>query len=177
MIIPNSHKTFHVPRDQMPQIESAHVKDFLKSIGHPYDIELVPTKDLIPTQGEFNFDKVKGMDVNSMCKPILVSEDNYVLDGHHRWLANHNIGDHVQPVIRINMPAVQALEAMGGYEKTFSKSIHEEGGEGGGAMTSGGDSAPTVSIANKAMDNEVVAIPGRYRGRSFKMFRRKKRKD
>lgn len=46
-------------------------------------------KELAPTQSNFNEEKVRGMiDSGSWnTKPIIVSNDDYVIDGHHRWLA------------------------------------------------------------------------------------------
>lgn len=50
-------------------------------------------KDLTPTQSEFNGDKVKAIcasinDGSYKEEPILVSNDNKIVDGHHRWKAN-----------------------------------------------------------------------------------------
>jgi ParB-like chromosome segregation protein Spo0J len=40
-----------------------------------------------PTQKDFNLDKVLTLVDSSVDKPIIVSVDGYVLDGHHRYLA------------------------------------------------------------------------------------------
>lgn len=50
-------------------------------------------KDLTPTQSEFNAEKVKAIctsisDGSYKEEPILVSNDNKIVDGHHRWKAN-----------------------------------------------------------------------------------------
>lgn len=141
-IAPNFHETYLVPRDQMPQIAGKDVPGFLKDHGVKNSKSTVKTAELKPTQSQFNPEKISNMNSVAKSMPILVSQDNYVLDGHHRWLANH-YDSGLQDIIRLPWDAPTSLKTMHDYEKTFTKSIHEDG-------------AAAVSIGGGAMDNTVT---------------------
>jgi hypothetical protein len=68
------------------------------------------TKDLTPSQSQFNWDKVKGIAASG--KPqggVIVSSDNYVIDGHHRFLAGHAINGRVG-VVQVDKPADELID-------------------------------------------------------------------
>ncbi len=76
-------------RDLMPQIGAA--KSFIKYLN---DNEIQTEKSNIDpnklksSQMDFNMDKVQSMRRSKSIDPIIVSQDDHVLDGHHRWLAS-----------------------------------------------------------------------------------------
>ena len=83
-----------VPRKNMPQIKSKFVPDFidyLETKGIKSTKTKVKVGQIKPTQGEINLDKVKSLvksaNDSSLKKPVIVSKDGFILDGHHRWLA------------------------------------------------------------------------------------------
>lgn len=88
-------------RKDMPQIRSFHLQEFLgwlkdQGVGVKADVFKVNT--LKPTQKEIDSGKVKKMYTapdDVLKKPVIVSKDNHILDGHHRWLAllNKNEND------------------------------------------------------------------------------------
>lgn len=43
--------------------------------------------DLIPTKSELSSSKIKGISNNKkeLAKPIVITNDNFIIDGHHRW--------------------------------------------------------------------------------------------
>ena len=43
--------------------------------------------DLKPTINELRQGKIKKMKSTKLSKPIIISEDNFIIDGHHRWYA------------------------------------------------------------------------------------------
>lgn len=57
-------------------------------VGFKEDVKLSP-KTLKPTQSNFNQEKVdRIIQAKSMTnKPVVVSSDNKIIDGHHRWMA------------------------------------------------------------------------------------------
>lgn len=118
-------------RKEMPQIEGKNIPkflDYLKSEGVKYTEKLVDSKSLRPTQSQFNQDKIQGMidSIDSKKQmPIMVSKDNYVLDGHHRWLAHYNL-DRKMPVIVIDMKIDDALDKMHDFPLTISRGLKEE---------------------------------------------------
>jgi hypothetical protein len=86
--------TLGIPRRYMPQLN---IPVFKNAVTKKYRVSVKKTNirpiDLKPSQGEIRESKVKGL-VNLMnnkiYKPgeIVVSEDGYVVDGHHRWAAS-----------------------------------------------------------------------------------------
>ena len=114
-------------RKNMPQIDN--MDDFVKDLkdeGYKISSEKIEAKKLKPTQTEFNMDKVKGMisSGNYKNKPIVVTSDNYILDGHHRWKAHVEVEED-QPIIRVNMSFEKLFDFVDGKKYVKYKQIHE----------------------------------------------------
>lgn len=128
--LPNTDQSLNKRRLSMPQIET---NQFLQDIENNPDVgytkDVVDTDMLVPTQSQFNDDKVKsivmGLRSGGEQKPIIVSNDNFVIDGHHRWAAHNNIGLQI-PVIRVGMNASDLLEYLKGKDYVQNKSINED---------------------------------------------------
>jgi hypothetical protein len=83
-----------VSPEWLPQVSApfVYVLKGLDDHGVPYENVSVPLSDLKPLQGIVDYDKVNSM-VNSISsgedslKTIWVSQDNDILDGHHRYVA------------------------------------------------------------------------------------------
>lgn len=124
---PQYYQTLGIPRSEMPQVKGDNVTEFLKWSGYKYRLQSgVHPRVFKATQRDFNMEKVSGMmgNPNISDKPIMVSEDGYVVDGHHRWLAALNAGKKIS-VYRISAPIKEILKKIEGYPKVFSKSIKE----------------------------------------------------
>jgi len=106
-----------IPRKLMPQINDA--KKFAKNIKMKYNVESeftnAPMRDFRPSQNEINRDRVnsvidaiKNNKLNN--NPLVVSQDGYIIDGHHRWAAYKKLhpGKHV-PVLVVKKPVHEAL--------------------------------------------------------------------
>lgn len=154
--IPNKDLCYGISREDMPQIASDDVRYFLNSHHVAYNQEAVCTSTLVPTQSEFNLDKIVNMSDEAKRLPILISADNYVLDGHHRWLANHMSGTD-QAVIKLPWNTKESFDKMHGFKKSFTKAVHE-------------DAPAAVSIGGGAMDNTFTPKPKKIK--SFKTWRR-----
>jgi hypothetical protein len=80
---------YMVPRSQMPQIHDQ--KSFLNYIvrsGAKWSYDVVSVDSLKPLQSFVDRNKVKKFTVKHIYKtPIIVSSDNFILDGHHRYFA------------------------------------------------------------------------------------------
>lgn len=85
-----------IPRKYMPQFNSpAEIRQFTRFVKKAYGIRSHKTrkaaKDLKSSQREINRKRVKGLIDDNILKkvnvPILISGDDYVIDGHHRWAA------------------------------------------------------------------------------------------
>jgi hypothetical protein len=128
--IPNK-KNLGFKRKEMPQIKGKNIPKFLaflSSEGIKYREKSVNSKTLRPTQSQFNKDKIQGMiDTIDTKKqhPIMVSNDGYVIDGHHRWLAHYNL-DRKMPVIEIDLDIEDALEKMHEFPLSISRGLKED---------------------------------------------------
>lgn len=123
----------NISRTKMPQIDSHLVQDFIKIVrqsGIDVKKERVRVDLLKPTQKEINTEKVEGMMdgmlQKNLAKPIIVSSDNYVLDGHHRWLALLNQDRTFKlTVFKFDLPITQLIEVAKKYSKVKFKKISE----------------------------------------------------
>lgn len=87
-----------IPRRLMPQFTTPRdIKTFTSFIGKNYGIKTRRAKrragQLRPSQEEINKERVEDVKEEIREKkldpkvPLIVSKDNYVIDGHHRWAA------------------------------------------------------------------------------------------
>lgn len=119
---------YSIPRREMPQIAAADHKDYLyhlKQHGVLTTHETVPAHTLNPTQKNFDADKVKQMSLKTAAdpkKPILITRDNDILDGHHRWkkLLDYNQNSNIR-AIRLNTNTAHAIEVSKKFPKVFYK--------------------------------------------------------
>lgn len=80
-------------RALMPQIKSDKMPSFLKHLEKQnitHVVQKLPVKELRSTQSEFDLSKVDQMIGQRSDTKIVVSNDGYIMDGHHRWLADYN---------------------------------------------------------------------------------------
>ncbi len=129
--VPNEDEGIASYRINQPQINDTNsfLSD-LKLNGINFTHQRVDTNTLIPTQCEFNDDKVCSIVDNVMqndaeISPIIISSDDYVIDGHHRWLAADAMGDRID-TIKVHLP----LETLHWFLKNKpyveNKSINEK---------------------------------------------------
>jgi hypothetical protein len=87
-----------VRRIDMPQISDfdAFTKD-LEANGTPMrEPKGYKASSLTPLQKHFSQEKVDRMKGEKNRKPIIISSDKKIIDGHHRWVAAHQEGSDVQ---------------------------------------------------------------------------------
>jgi hypothetical protein len=89
-----------IPRRNMPQIKNKFMgtfQDWLESENISFEEVSISAKELKPTQKDFNLKKVEKLlrntDDPKLKKFLLISKDNYILDGHHKWLVNLNLDE------------------------------------------------------------------------------------
>jgi hypothetical protein len=120
-------------RKNMPQIKSNHVPEFmkwLKTFGVSMITKSVAIKTLKMTQKEVSMDKILGM-INdapeeSLSKPIILSSDNYILDGHHRFVALYNKNKNIKlTVYQVNVKIDALLELAHKFPKAIKQGINE----------------------------------------------------
>lgn len=94
-------------RLRMPQIKSELYNEFVSDLTlNEIKIKeevLIAKSKLVPSQNELNTDKVNSLKSTKISgtklKPILVSNDNVVVDGHHRWAAYDDNEDVISNLI------------------------------------------------------------------------------
>lgn len=109
-----------IPRDQMPQILKEDTEDFLayaRRLGIGHTKERVDPDTLGPTQAEFRQERVDALPDAALEQPLLVSEDDYVLDGTHRWVRAWQQDHDTVPIIRLHANLGDALHAMRFFPK------------------------------------------------------------
>lgn len=118
-------------RTQMPQITKPLYQEFLADLSiHNIGIDSVNKrcKELTPTQTEFNDEKVKSIqsaiaDGTYQHEPLLVSSDNCIVDGHHRWKA-FNPSDTILSNV-VDLKFNELYEFLQNKPYIFNKAIHE----------------------------------------------------
>ena len=64
------------------------------------------------------------MNNETLSNPIIISKDNYVIDGHHRWLAHLN-KNKIIDVLKIDLNAKDLIDKIHDYDKSYTKKLNE----------------------------------------------------
>lgn len=124
-------KADKLPKDDEGKVDgTAQFVDALAKAGVSVEEKKKPAAKLKATQNELVGAKVASMTSSTGWdpgkKPIFVSKDGYVLDGHHRWAAvigkdanDGNLGDRTMNVIEIDMPIKELLDFSNQWAKDF----------------------------------------------------------
>jgi len=124
LTVPAIGQTFS--RGLMPQIGPESIKDFqkyLKAHGIGYNMAEMPTGSLKATQSEFDGAKVLQLMGTKNKDPIIVSNDDHVLDGHHRWLANHNSGQEMTKSCQVDLPVLELMRVAKEYRNRLNEEL------------------------------------------------------
>lgn len=109
-----------IRRKYMPQFNDAtEIARFKKFVRKAYGIKSCKStrkaRQLRPSQGEISRKRVEGLvedggDFQEVNVPLIVSGDNFVIDGHHRWAAFRlEKPERSLPVVVIDAPAKDVL--------------------------------------------------------------------
>lgn len=131
--MPGANAGLGIKRGDMPQIASKDYTDYvshLKKNGITLTSGDMNPDDLKPIQKEFSRGKVensidyliKALKNDEQIKPIIVSKDNYVVDGHHRWIAHQNAKMMI-PVVKANVNMKKLLRVTHEFPKVTYKGI------------------------------------------------------
>lgn len=110
-----------IKREDMPQIRKDDIEDFFKFCagkGVSTTVSRVSASELKPTQGKFRQERVDALPDEALEYKVLVSEDNYILDGTHRWIKHWQRDKQSRvPVYRIGLPVQEAIDLMRRFPK------------------------------------------------------------
>ena len=135
IVKPDPKNTLGKKRSEMPQIKDEDYGDFIKYMqdnGVTFIAKTLPAKDLKPMQKDFSDAGVlkqikKQMNPDAFKKPVILSSDGYIVDGHHRWLVASNTGKDLD-VHQVNLPAEELYTLARKFDKVYYKDVYERGG-------------------------------------------------
>jgi hypothetical protein len=180
--------TLNIPRASMPQIRSEHrgaMVNFLKARGITSVNETVQPESLKPTQDKFAPAKVRqAMAYEGGNRPVLVSSDGHVLDGHHQWLAAAQTGVPIR-VTRLSAPIVDLLKAVKDFpsagmtkdtESQPTKTPDAQATQTQQATQEGPQAPAAVPVARKVVQapKGVVAAPASASNPGTAQFRKRR---
>lgn len=118
----------NLSRDLLPQIDD--IEDFVEFLTNNHInwyVEKIKICDIKSTQSEFNREKIENLKKNlPEIEPFILSNDGYLLDGHHRFIAMKEINPNQKvPIIHIKKGIMELLTTIQkDYGKSYSKSIN-----------------------------------------------------
>jgi len=164
-----------LPRMQLPQIKSTDVSEFIKWLDEK-EVDSLETSmrvgELTPIQKEINIDKTDSRaekhnsgEINlSTGKPVMVSSDEYLIDGHHRWYALRELNpENRLDVVIIDTPILDLISLMKEFPKTTYKAPVDEMSiesvnESYGKIDGGGPSVVNVGKMKIIIDVEDMDL-------------------
>jgi hypothetical protein len=108
--IPNEVHSGIVRRSNMPQIDFMKFLKYMNDNLIPWSYTEIHPGHLKSSQGDFSDEKIEAIKrSNEYIIPIFVTSDLFVLDGHHRWLAQ--LDKDAIEIIKIDLMLDDAMEA------------------------------------------------------------------
>lgn len=136
-----------IERKNMPQVKNKdfdEILDIFADKGIEYEKGKSYCKDLKPLQDDYIPDKLENMKKNIESgeytpTPIFVTQEGYILDGHHRWLALKELygDDYRIPLVKVNLPKWQALYVFSDGSKEVSEITEDKNDKQTVAILSG----------------------------------------
>lgn len=107
---------FNIARTQMPQIDDHHdFVDYLERCG----CEVLRIESMVAmiqcTQQDFDQSKVDNIKNSTVGKPIIISDDYFILDGHHRFIAAKQSGEKLIDSYYVNTSINKLLKYANDY--------------------------------------------------------------
>ena len=74
-------------KEHLDELSESLINKYIKNKKHKTSTRRVLISDLIPTKSELSSSKIKGITTNKneLKQPIVITNDNFIIDGHHRW--------------------------------------------------------------------------------------------
>ena len=164
-----------ISRMELPQIKSTDVPEFidwLESKGVDSLRTSMEVGELTPVQKEINLEKTDSMAAKheageidlSTGKPVMVSSDEYLVDGHHRWYALRELNPNNKlDSVMIDSPILELISLMKQFPKTSYKRPVDELtvealDESYGKISDGGASVVNVGKMKIVIDVEDMDL-------------------
>ena len=119
-----------IPRHLLPQIPSNKLSEFvdhLRENGVKSGVAALPVVQLKPIQAHVNRKKVESLKVKDdlIKKPLIVTRDGFIVDGHHRWLALRENQVSMVPCVVCFCSLKEIIELAHDFDHSYVKSVHE----------------------------------------------------
>jgi GNAT superfamily N-acetyltransferase len=106
-------------KSELPQLRSTEKPMFKEYLDKKYRRKMtkkgsIKASELKPTQNKINpaqIDIIKSVGIKMKDKPISISRDGYVIDGHHRWFHQKMNNDDIN-YIQYDLPAEELIQEM-----------------------------------------------------------------
>ena len=126
-------RSLGIPREIMPQIATKHIMDFVQSLPVSSERVIMHVGDIKPTQDSYMMEKVLQKQeyfeehINNLkVKTLIISNDNYLLDGHHNYMGLCKVNpDILVSVIRVDIPMTELLIRATLYKNATTQSYEE----------------------------------------------------
>lgn len=132
-----------IPRVEMPQMDKQQTKDFrkyLKDKGYKVEKDKVTASHLRATQNEIDGAKVAATakklekEGGEISKRLIISKDDYVLDGHHHWAAKIGLDAadnklHDDTKVRVSRVNISITKLLAEAEKFTGGKGHKDTGK------------------------------------------------
>ena len=152
-------------RAELPQVKSTDMKEF-RSWMEEQGVESFETKmevgELNPIQKEINTDKTDSMKMKHEAgtidlisgKPIMVTMDEHLIDGHHRWYALRELDPQTEmETINFNISVQEFLQLVKQYPKVSFKDVNMEEG-----YENFGGTSQMIKVGRVRVDLEDVEL-------------------
>lgn len=165
--VTNFNGTLGIPRSEMPQIKSDKVDDFvnwLNKKGVACESGEMEVSKIKPTQAEMNVDKVallmNGENLDHLKKRVILSKENRLFDGHHRWAALL-FSDKENKIVyeKVDLPIRKLLE----LAKEYKHTNYKEATDVGGSLNKGEDENPFKAFDYDSIEKGKTAQVGEIR--------------
>ena len=121
-------------RKDMPQVNSSDIDEFINSLDENiyYELCTVKIKDILPSQKEFNTEKIneniRDILLNDYKDEIfIISSDNFLVDGHHRWAAKYQINPEAEQLCyKIHLPIELLLQKVNESNLSHNVNINDK---------------------------------------------------
>jgi hypothetical protein len=119
-----------IPRHLLPQIPATKLPEFvshLREAGIRSGLAALPVIKLKPIQAHVNREKIENLKQKSdlIKKPLIVTREGYIVDGHHRWIALKENSVAKVPCLVCMCSLREILELAHNFDHSYVKSVHE----------------------------------------------------
>lgn len=124
----------NISRNNMPQVDTQNLSKAINMVSDKVRVTKgkIAVGKLKKSQRELHRDKIEGIAARfttpNKFKPLIISKDNHIVDGHHRWAAAiYKWGTDVQiPIIRINLSILEAIELYKEVAQKLGQPVKED---------------------------------------------------